>query len=205
MGPRGVERCSFPPADWSDEQLEALQARALQAAQAAAEELRRRKALRAESSGPPAQQRCVPARAVAAPTALLRARAARNPVRPWRRCTQLNVTGRAVPSPPEKYFWALLVLLNGREEEGQSTFVTLPICVDEWVSSVLEQRQQYAQVLTPALASESGPLHGTPQPKPAAAFPAPRAPPAPAARRRGGRRTLSSGGAGGSGRLGRVM
>lgn len=59
-----------------------------------------------------------------------------------RRSTRLYVTGKAVPSQPEVYFWALLALLDVREDERSS----VPR-VRGWVGVVLKQKQPYEQVL----------------------------------------------------------
>jgi hypothetical protein len=72
----------------------------------------------------------------------LRASAALVIVRMCRRSERLYAIGKAVPSQPEVYFWALLVLLDVRGDERSN----LPR-IREWASDVLKQKQSYEQVL----------------------------------------------------------
>ena len=94
-----------------------------------------------------------------------------DPARPYRRSSRLYVTGKAVPTTPEVHAWALLVLLG--PGDGRSG---LPR-VREWVSVVLQQREQHEQVLaappspppTSPPHQPSSPAHPTP-PSPASAL-----------------------------------
>ena len=60
----------------------------------------------------------------------------------------LCVGGKALPSKPEVYAWALLVLLWGHCQ-ARASWATVSRLVVEWVDAVLLQKERYTQVLTP--------------------------------------------------------